>query len=124
LVPKTFQAAAVAAKGDDTFRTTVVDVVRKIDWPRPFTARVLKTRFCTEWHGREAALGEPPVLEREVQRYLTAAGRGGVDNAGVLGGEGVALMREMQPAGRILRQIVSAAEDLLAGKAGAPVATQ
>jgi nitronate monooxygenase len=51
LVPKSFQAAAVAATGDDTIRTTVVDVARKIDWPQPFTARVLQTRFTTRWHG-------------------------------------------------------------------------
>jgi nitronate monooxygenase len=122
LVPKTFQAAAVAAKGDDTFRTTVVDVARKIDWPAPFTARVLKTRFATEWHGREAALCEPAVLEREMERYLSAAGRGDVDNTGVLVGEAVALIRDVQPAGRILRQIVAEAEELLGRKARSLVA--
>jgi nitronate monooxygenase len=117
LVPRSFQAAAVAAGGDDTIRTTVVDVARKIDWPPPFTARVIKTRFTMEWHGREAELAAPAVLEREMARYLDASARGDVDNTGVLVGEAVALIRDVRPAGAILRQIVQEAQALLARKA-------
>jgi len=117
LVPKSFQAAAVAAQGDDTIRTTVVDVARKIDWPQPFTARVMKTRFTTQWHGRETELAQPAVVEREMERYLDAARRGDADNTGVFVGEAVALIRDIQPAGVILRQIVAEAEELLGRKA-------
>lgn len=113
LVPKSFQAAAVAAAGDDTIRTSVVDIARKIDWPPPFTARVLKTGFTMQWHGREQALAEPAVLEREMARYLNAAQHGDVDNTGVLVGEAVALIRDVQPAAAIVRQIVHEAEELL-----------
>jgi nitronate monooxygenase len=116
-VPRSFQAAAVAAHGDDTIRTTVVDVARKIDWPQPFTARVLKTAFTMRWHGREHELVEPAVLTREMARYLKAAGRGDVDNTGVLVGEAVALIRDVRPAGAILRQMEQEAEALLARKA-------
>ena len=116
MVPRSFQAAAVAAHGDDTIRTTVVDVARKIDWPQPFTARVLKTAFTMQWHGREHELVEP-VLTREMARYLKAAGRGDVDNTGVLVGEAVALIRDVRPAGAILRQMEQEAEALLARKA-------
>jgi len=117
LVPQSFKAAAVAAAGDDTIRTTVVDIVRKIDWPKPFTARVLKTGFTMQWHGREPELATPAVLEREMPRYLEAAARGDAENTGVLVGEAVALIREVQPAGAILRQIVREAEELLARRA-------
>ncbi len=72
LVNPAFQKAAVSADGDSTIRTTVVDVARKIKWPKPFTARVMKTRFIEDWHGREAELAEPEVLDREMQRYVTA----------------------------------------------------
>jgi nitronate monooxygenase len=117
MVPRSFQAAAVAARGDDTIRTTVVDVARKIDWPQPFTARVLKTGFTMQWHGREQELAEPEVLEREMARYLEATGRGDVDNCGVLVGEAVALIRDVRPAAAILRQMVQEAEALLGRKA-------
>ena len=113
LVPQSFKAAAVAAAGDDTIRTTVVDIVRKIDWPKPFTARVLKTGFTMQWHGREQELAAPAVLEQEMAHYLAAAARGDAENTGVLVGEAVALIREIQPAGAILRQIVREAEALL-----------
>jgi AbrB family looped-hinge helix DNA binding protein len=49
-VPQRFQAEAVASDGDNTLRTTVVDIARKIDFPPPLTARVLKTEFALEWH--------------------------------------------------------------------------
>jgi nitronate monooxygenase len=117
LVPKSFQAAAVAAAGDDTIRTTVVDIVRKIDWPQPFTGRAIKTGFTMRWHGREADLAEPAVLEREMERYLDANRRGDVDNTGVFAGEAVALIHDVQPAGTILQRIVREAEELLAREA-------
>jgi nitronate monooxygenase len=119
LVPKGLQAAALAAEGDDTIRTTCIDVARKIDWPPPFTARVVKTRFAIEWHGREIALAEPATLEREMARYLDAARRGDADNTGVLVGEVVGLINDVRPAAAILRQIVAEAEALLGGKAPA-----
>jgi nitronate monooxygenase len=57
-------------------------------------------------------------------RYFEAAGRGDVDNTGVLVGEAVALIRDVRSAGAILRQMVQQAEALLARKApsllGAP----
>jgi nitronate monooxygenase len=117
LVPASFQDAAIAAQGDDTIRTTVVDVVRKLDWPHPFTARVLRTRFTMEWHGREAALAEPAVNEREMERYFEAARSGDVDNTGVFVGEAVGLIKDIRPAGDIVCQIVREAEDLLRNKA-------
>ena len=117
LVPKSFQAAAIAAAGDDTIRTTVVDIVRKIDWPQPFTGRAIKTGFTMRWHGREADLAEPAVLEREMERYLDANRRGDVDNTGVFAGEAVALIHDVQPAGTILQRIVREAEELLAREA-------
>ena len=113
LVPKGLQAAAIAAAGDDTIRTTVVDVARKIDWPQPFTARVLKTGFTMQWHGREQELAAPAVVEREMARYLDAAKRGDAENTGVLVGEAVALIHDVRPAGAILRQIVHEAEAML-----------
>jgi len=113
LVPPNFQAAAVAADGDSTIRTTVVDIARRFDWPKPFTARVMKTRFTMDWHGREAALAEPATREREEARYWKAFQADDVDNAGVFVGEAVGLIRDVAPAGESLRRMVREAEELL-----------
>jgi NAD(P)H-dependent flavin oxidoreductase YrpB (nitropropane dioxygenase family) len=77
----------------------------------------MKTRFTMQWHGREAALAEPATIEREMARYLEASRRGDVEETGVFVGEAVALIRDIRPAGAILRQIVAEAEELLARKA-------
>ncbi len=113
LVSTSLQQAAVAADGDSTIRTTVVDIARRLNWPKPFTARVLKTRFTMDWHGREAELAEASILEREEARYRNALSAGDVENTGVLVGEAVGLIREVASAGELVDRIVREAEDRL-----------
>jgi len=117
LVNPVFQKVALAADGDSTIRTTVVDVARKIEWPKPFTARVMKTRFIQEWHGREAELARPEVVDREMQRYVSAMQSGDPDNTGVWVGEATALIQDVRPAADLLQKIVGDAERLLRDKA-------
>jgi len=117
LVNFAFQKVALAADGDSTIRTTVVDVARKIEWPNPFTARVMKNRFIEEWHGREAELAKPEVVDREMHRYMTAMQSGDPDNTGVWVGEATGLMHDVQPAGDLLQKIAGDAERLLGDKA-------
>ena len=112
LVPPSFQAAAVAADGDSTIRTTVIDAARRFDWPRPFTGRAMKTPFVMDWHGREAALADPATQRREEARYWKAFQAGDVDNTGVWVGEVIGLIHDVAPAGQILRRIVREAEEL------------
>lgn len=113
LVAPAFQAAAIKADGDSTIRTTVVDIARRFDWPRPFTARVLKTRFALEWHGREIELAETATNEREEARFWKAYRAGDADNTCILTGEAVGLIHDVAPAGDILRRMVGQAEKLL-----------
>jgi nitronate monooxygenase len=117
LVRAAFQKAAIDADGDATTRTTVVDIVRNIGWPKPFTARVMKTSFVNEWHGREAELTEPPLIEREMNRYLTAMQSGDPDNTGGWVGEAAGLINDVRPAADLLQKIVADAERLLGAKA-------
>ena len=117
LVHAAFQNAAIGADGDATTRTTIVDIVRKLDWPEPFTARVMKTRFVNEWHGREAELGEPVLVEREMNRYLTAMQSGDANNTGVWVGEVTGLIHDVRPAADLLHKIVGDAQRLLDTKA-------
>jgi nitronate monooxygenase len=113
LVHPAFQARAVMEDGDSTIRTTVVDVVRALDWPKPFTARVVKNGFVAEWHGREAELAHPSVREREIGRYVAAMENGDDENTGVWVGEAAGLLRDVKPAGEIVTQMVAEAERLL-----------
>jgi nitronate monooxygenase len=108
-----FQNVAMAADGDATIRTTVVDIARKLDWPKPFTARVMKNRFVNDWHGRETELAEPATQEREMQRYVGAMQSGAWDDTGVWVGEAAGLMRDVRPAAELVREIAAEAERLL-----------
>ena len=123
LVNPAFHNVALSADGDSTIRTTVVDVARKIEWPKPFTARVMRTRFIEDWHGREAELIKADVVDREGQRYVTAMQNGDPDNTGVWVGEAAGLIRDVRPAGDLLHEIVRDAERLLGAKAPSFVAS-
>ena len=121
LVHSAHQGAAIRADGDATIRTTVVDLVRKIDWPRPFTARVMKTRFVDEWHDRETEFADPVLLEQQMTRYLTAMKDGDPENTGVWVGEATGLIHDVRPAAALLHDIVGAAEVLLKTRAASLV---
>ena len=117
LVNSAFQKRASAADGDCTIRTTVVDIVRKVAWPRPFTARVMKTGFVEDWHGREADLAKPDIVDREARRYTAAALSGDPDNTGVWVGEAAGLIDDVRSAADLLQDIIRDAEGLLRDRA-------
>src|SRR3546814_8390895 len=82
----------VEAKGDETLRTTVFDIGRAIDWPRPFTGRALRNDLSDRWHGREQLLVETGPDERE--RYFQAVAEGDFETAVIFAGEGVDMIRD------------------------------
>src|SRR5215510_3815565 len=108
LVNPAFQKRASAADGDSTIRPTVVDVTRKIVWSKSFTARVIRNRFVEDWHGRESELAKPEVVDREMQRYVSAMQSGDPDNTGVWVGEATGLIKDVRAAGDSARRGTSA----------------
>lgn len=108
------QQAVLDAGGDATVKTRVLDIVRKFDWPQPFTGRALRTGFVKEWHGREAELAAPSAVEREGKRYTQARDSGDADNTGIFVGEAVGLINDVRPAGDIVRGLVADAERVMA----------
>lgn len=113
--PGGFHQAILAADGDSTIKTSVIDIVRDYDWPDEFSARALKNRFVDSWHGRETVLAETAVNAVEKEHYWKAFHSGDADNAGVMIGEAVGLIRDVLPARMILESMVSQAERLLDG---------
>ncbi len=101
----------VEGKGDETLRTTVFDIVRKIDWPKPYDGRALGNAFTREWHGREVALAGK--LQQENARYVAAQEKGDTSTVVVWASESVDLIDRIEPAEAILRRIVADAEKLL-----------
>jgi nitronate monooxygenase len=68
LTPPGFLDAILAADGDATVKTQVLDVVRNYDWPSGIIGRALNTRFVADWQGPEEALAEPRAQAADAER--------------------------------------------------------
>lgn len=108
LVPERFHKRALAADGDGTTRSTVMDIARRLDWPEGFTARVLDTEFLTRWHGDEAGL--KAEIERIAPDYAAALAEGDPDRCCVFVGEAAGLIRDIPAAGDIVETVSAEAE--------------
>jgi nitronate monooxygenase len=105
------KAKMATASGEETIRSSTIDIVRDIPWPPEFTARIMKNAFTERWHGAEAELAAAKA--REMPRYQAAVTLGDFTTACVLGGEAMGLFAEVLPAGEIVERIVAAAERAL-----------
>jgi nitronate monooxygenase len=101
----------VEATAQDTVRTRVFDIIRGYSWPQPFTGRAIKNRFFEKWYGREDEL--VASLESEREAYNRAVQEGDPDIRVVFAGEGVDLIKSIEPAADIVRRVGAEAERLL-----------
>jgi NAD(P)H-dependent flavin oxidoreductase YrpB (nitropropane dioxygenase family) len=111
-VEAAYKAAIVASRGDDTIVTTVADTLSGRDWPGAW-ARMRRTRFIEEWLGRE------PELRRRrevVWARLEATDESDPDYGLMWMGQSAGLIDSIIPAGEVVRQIVSEAEEILRSK--------
>jgi nitronate monooxygenase len=115
LVHARHHEAILAANGDATIRTRVVDIARQLPWPREFTARVRRNAFTERWSGREGLL-EQTAAEESV-RYTRAFAEGDPEDAAVWFGEAAGVINSIEPASAIVERIASEAAALIAGKA-------
>ena len=102
----------VEASADDTVQTKSYDLA--MDWPFPeeFIAdRVLRNDYTAEWHGRN----EGVVAQREElkDQILSATAAGNAKIAAVRAGHAVGLIHGIEPAGEIVRRLVTEAEEVL-----------
>ena len=111
LVPHGFHTAAIAAQGDATLRTSVPDAARLLDWPAPFTIRVLRSAFTDRWHDRPDALRTDAMARAA---WLSAQIAGDAANATPVAGEAVALIHDTAPAATLLDRMTRQAAARLA----------
>jgi nitronate monooxygenase len=106
----------VAARGSQTARTRVFDIVRGYAWPPPYDGRALRNRFMQRWEGREGELERS--LDAERPAFHAAAREGDLDTAMVWAGEVVDLIRSVESAAELVESIGAQAEAQLraAGK--------
>lgn len=102
----------ILADADDTILTKVYDLVTDAPFPVDTVGdRVIRNTFTDSWHGREA---EMMTRQSELREDIaTAAAAGDATTAPVRAGAASGLIRSIEPASYILREIVSEAEDIL-----------
>jgi len=113
LVHPNMLQAAVTATGDDTIRSTVMDIARRLNWPDRYTARVLKNAFTARWHADIPGL--LAVAEHEAAAWARAWEVGDTRTANTFVGEATGLIDSVRPAGDIVTAITTEAAALLRG---------
>ena len=108
LGPDAVKQRLVEGKGDDTLRTTIFDIVRKVEWPKPWDGRALANDLTRRWHGHEGELSRQ--VESENARYRAAAEKNDPSTIVVWAGEAVDLIDRIEPAEVILHRMVAEAE--------------
>ena len=101
----------VAARGSDTRRTRVFDIVREHAWPEPYTGRAVRNPFMERWDGREDDLRA--ALDEEIPGFRAAVEEGDIETAMVWAGEAVDLISDVAPAAELVGRIGAEAEACL-----------
>lgn len=102
--------AAIAATGDQTIRSTVMDAARDLRWPARYTARVLRNAVTERWHD------DPDGLRRDLPArddWATGWAAGDPTRANTFVGEATGLIHDRPPVAEIITRIVDEAEALL-----------
>jgi nitronate monooxygenase len=98
----------VAARGDQTARTRIFDLIRGYAWPPIYTGRAIRNGFMERWDGRENHLAN--TLETERVAYQAASRDGDYDTAVVWAGEAVDLINSVESASALVSRISAEAE--------------
>jgi nitronate monooxygenase len=105
------KAGVVEAGTDDTVLTHTYDLISGSPFPPGIGDRVLRNEFTGRWHGRYDAVRENrESLAGQISDAYQAGDR---RIAPVRAGSAAGLIREVRPAGEILRSLVAEAERVL-----------
>ena len=108
-----FKRAILESDGHDTDLTEIPDIAAGRVWPGAM-ARALRNRFIRRWAGREWELR---LAQPEAAAALARAReRGDAEEASLLIGQDAGLVRDIPPAGALVRRIVEEAEAALKGR--------
>lgn len=113
LVHPNMWQAGIKASGDDTLRSTFVDVVRNKNWPERYSINLIANEFSDKWHNNEAALAADNAAMQSWQR-ASLNGDSSISTAFV--GEAIGQIKSVEPAAVIISNMVDEAEKLLSNK--------
>lgn len=109
--PEWAKGQVVIADADATVLTKVYDLLSDAPFPHEVGDRVIANTFTDTWHGREKEMLEQKAELNEV--VATASAASDATTAPVRAGAASGLIRSVEPASYIIREIMSQAEDIL-----------
>jgi nitronate monooxygenase len=116
LVSPRAQDRAMRASGDDTYRTRVYDIVRRLDWPPEYNERTLSNPFCDGWHGNESELLSS--LPDAVSTFEAGVAAEDFDVAAMFVGEAIGRINDVCPAADLVAEMAPEANRILNGENG------
>ncbi len=96
-------AAALAARGDDTARSAVFDILRRKNWPPPYDFRALRNGLHRQWEHRIDDLRSHPQDARA--DYEAGVATGDFSRAHVTVGEAVGLVSDAPGAHEVIERM-------------------
>jgi nitronate monooxygenase len=111
LVQPAITKAIIEGRGEDTERSTVLDIARGAPWPPEYTGRTLGHPFLDQWRGREEELAADAGARQAYQRGVA---RGELPPLPVWASEAVDLVTGLMPAADLVGALAAQAEEVLA----------
>ncbi|MEE6261527.1 nitronate monooxygenase [Plantactinospora sonchi] len=111
LVDPAITKAIIEGRGEDTERSSVLDIARGSRWPSKYPARTLGHLYLDRWRGREAELVEDPQVRED---YQADVARGVIPPLPVWAGEAVDLITDLPSAADLVTTLANQAEIALA----------
>ncbi|HVB44656.1 MAG TPA: nitronate monooxygenase [Streptosporangiaceae bacterium] len=111
LVHPSVTKAIIEGCGEDTERSTVLDIARGVPWPSKYPARTLCHPFLDSWRDREDELAADAAAKRA---YQEAVARGDLPPVPVWVSEAIDLITDLRPAVDLVGALAAQAEEALA----------
>jgi nitronate monooxygenase len=103
--------AIVDGTGEDTERSSVLDIARGSRWPREYTGRTLAHPFLDEWRDREDELAASAQAKSD---YQLGVASGELPPEPVWASQAIDLITDLPPAAEVVASLAAQAEDALA----------
>ena len=111
LAPFDAKQKSLSASGDETTRSSVFDVLREYQWPKPYNLRTLRNRLLEKYENDMPALLANKA--NEIRAFNEARQQLDFDRAPVIIGEAVDLINDLPHAGTLVERIVGDAEQTI-----------
>jgi nitronate monooxygenase len=111
MVDPAISKAILEGRGQDTERSSVLDIVRGSQWPSQYTARTLSHPHLDRWRDREAELVGDPQARQDYQNDVE---RRAIPPLPVWAGEAIDLINDLPSAADLVTTLAAQAEDALA----------